>query len=210
MIQIMKYRTIISPLLIMFLGFNSAFYAKVAPMELSGLVKRADVIVVGKVTKIIIVNSASAGVKTENAKIAEVEVSRVLKGGTRLKRLYYWASPTWACDVSGANEGEEVLLLLETRVNQTLSTSLQKYIQDSPLYYIAFSGGGRMVIKGKLIERNGHIIYPKTFKIVRRLPLKYDHISMYALEEVESFVKKELGRHKMRLTFVAPERADRV
>jgi len=168
--------------------------AKVAPGVLRELVKTSDVIVVGKVVKL---------TNFEAGRVAELEVTRTIKGDSQLKRLHYWASPTWACDISDANQGETVLLLLSRAEKHLLAdssdlatrhplllNSLRKHLQGSPLFSINWSGGGRMVITDNLVERNGYIIYPDEIKVAVRRSVRYGYRTFSLLEDVIHFIQK--------------------
>src|SRR5262249_21963924 len=123
-------------------------YPKVAHVALKDLVKKSDSIVIGRVAKI---------TQLDGVNIAELEITQTLKGDAGLKRLHYWATPTWSCDISTANEGETVLLLLSLVKESFLSDSseygkhhpllarhMREHLQNNPLFFIGWFGGGRM------------------------------------------------------------------
>ena len=72
---------------------------KVAPTTLKELTVSADLIVVGKVTKV---------TSVKGLRVAEVQVTTTLKGQSP-NTIYYLAQPTWICDTTGATVGEETL-----------------------------------------------------------------------------------------------------
>ena len=86
--------------------FVSDCPAKVAQTTLKQLTERADIVVVGKVTRVI---------KIKGIQVAEVEVASTLKG-LHYPYLYYLAQPTWICDTTGATVGEETLFFFNQYV----------------------------------------------------------------------------------------------
>ena len=145
-------------------------HAKVAPLPLKEAIKHSEVIVIGKVTKVMECYQDSA---LGNLKIAELEVLQTVKSKSYIKHLYFWASPSWACDVSNAYDGETLLLLLESdnsrlsetsgfsKENPALASILRQYMQDHPIYDIAQSGGGKMLIENHQIALNDYLDYPE-------------------------------------------------
>jgi hypothetical protein len=80
--------------------------AKVARTSLNELTARADLIVIGRVTRLIQVKEVT---------VAELQVIRTLKGA-HFAKLYYLAQPTWTCDTTDAEVGEESLFFFENYV----------------------------------------------------------------------------------------------
>ena len=74
--------------------------SKVAPTTLQELAAHADLIVIGKVTRVI---------EVKGIQVAQVQVSNTLKGLPH-PTIYYLAEPTWVCDITGATVAEETLL----------------------------------------------------------------------------------------------------
>jgi hypothetical protein len=75
--------------------------SKVAPTTLQELADHADLIVIGKVTRVIDV---------KGIQVAEVQVRTTVKGkGLRHLTIYYLAHPTWICDTTSATVAEETL-----------------------------------------------------------------------------------------------------
>jgi hypothetical protein len=72
---------------------------KVAPTTLKELTASADLIVVGKVTRVM---------NVKGVRVAEVKVATTIKGDAQ-STIYYLAQPTWICDTTGATVGEETL-----------------------------------------------------------------------------------------------------
>ncbi len=130
-------------------------FAKVVEQPLDTVLKESDVVVTGKVTKVMEFPDAS---NQEAIKIAEFEIDTFLKGKMSLKRLYFWASPTWSCDISDAKDGERLLLILKK--------SDKRYLEFSPLYYIAQAGGGRMQIEQHAIKLNSYLEYPQNIESI--------------------------------------------
>lgn len=149
----MTQRTIYS-MIVMSLLLTYCF-AKVMQVPIETVLKDSDVVATGKVTKVMEYPAAS---NQEDIKIAEFEIEEVLKGEKNLQRLYFWASPTWTCDISDAKDGERLLLILKK--------SDRRYLEFSPLFYIAQSGGGRMQIEQHSIKLNSYLEYPQNIESV--------------------------------------------
>lgn len=175
------------------IALSSLLHARAAQVALGELVKKSEVIVIGKVTSVSPI---------DGGRIAWLEVTQTLKGDPQLKRLAFWASPTWTCDISTANEGEAVLLLLTSansfdssrffKEHQSLGNYLNQHSPNSPLFFINESGAGRMVITNKILERNEYVIYPREIQIVERRPLRYGHQSFSLLNEVVGFIQSAI------------------
>lgn len=73
--------------------------SKVAPTTLQELAAHADLIVIGKVTRV---------VEVEGIQVAQLQVSNTLKGVPH-STIYYLAEPTWVCDITSATVAEETL-----------------------------------------------------------------------------------------------------
>jgi hypothetical protein len=73
--------------------------SKVAPTTLQELADHADLIVIGKVTRVI---------EVKGIQVAEVQVSDTVKGVPH-PTIYYLAQPTWICDITSATVAEETL-----------------------------------------------------------------------------------------------------
>jgi len=106
-------------------------FATVAAMSLETLVADSGHIVVAKVYA---VEDSGKGRRR-----ARADVLDVWKGPNR-REVIFNATPTWTCDISGATEGEQVVLFLGVG-------------EPGELVYIWHSGRGRMPVrevKGKL------------------------------------------------------------
>ena len=86
---------------VMFL--SGVCFPRVAPTTLRELNGRAKLIVIGTVTSVRDV---------KGLKVAEVRVTKTLKGNPQ-ELVYYLAQPTWTCDITSANVGEETLFFFE-------------------------------------------------------------------------------------------------
>lgn len=176
---------------------SSTLQARVRPVPLAELASKSEAVVIGKVISV---------APIDGGRIAWLEVTQTLKGNSQLKRLAFWASPTWACDISTANEGETVLLLLSRASASDLSElakehpSLDSYLKNNStngtLFFINESGGGRMVITNDILERNDYVIYPREIQVVERRPLKYGHQSFSLLNEVVRFIQSAIPANK--------------
>ena len=115
------------------------------PIKLESLIRESDFIVIGKVVRVTLVG---------DVEIAEVKVVRTLKGDPTVTRLYYWATPLWGCDVSGATENEAALFLLSKAnlgslpplaANQPEFTKRPwNFTQGAPFFFLSGAGRGRM------------------------------------------------------------------
>jgi hypothetical protein len=78
---------------------TGACQSKVAPTSLESLTIRADLIVIGRVARLVTV---------KGIQVAEVQVTRTIKGSSR-QSVYYLAQPTWICDITSGTVGEDTL-----------------------------------------------------------------------------------------------------
>jgi hypothetical protein len=83
---------------------SSMGYASVIPPRIAQLAEESDVIVVAKVDSV-------SGRPDDGNRRAKATVTEVWKG-PNVKTVEYRVSPTFACDVSDAQQGESVLLFL--------------------------------------------------------------------------------------------------
>jgi hypothetical protein len=124
---------------------------KVSRITLKEAVLTADLIVIGKVSRV------NAGPQ----KSASITVERVLKG-TPPKELSFSAFPTWTCDTSNAVLGERGVFLLD-RPNHYPHPK----IRDRSLWTLIDSGRGRIVFdQGDIRVDRGSLldyILPKGF-----------------------------------------------
>jgi hypothetical protein len=190
----------IAGLLILILLPISAF-AKVASWPLKEAIKYSGVIVIGKVTKVMECYQDSV---LGNLKIAELEVTQTVKSKSYIKHLYFWASPSWACDVSNAHDGETLLLLLEpdySRLSETsdflketptLAKILRQYMQDRPIYNIAQSGGGKMLIENHQIALNDYLDYPEHIADAARKQTEMSEYKFVNYDLMMTYIKRQV------------------
>lgn len=76
---------------------------KVAATSLRELADNADLIVIGRVTRV---------VQVKGVRVAEVQVANTIKGATH-SLVYYLAQPTWTCDTTGSVVGEETIFFFD-------------------------------------------------------------------------------------------------
>ena len=149
---------------------TSTGHAKIPSPKLSELIKDSDYIVRGKVSRVL---------KISDTQIAEMEVADVLKGKHTTKKLYFMASPTWACDISHAEQNESCLYFLSrlkhTYVSETLGKrhpgfmqELESTLQGQPLHSIARSGYGRFIYNGL-----GKLEAPRWIEFPKSVAVKY-------------------------------------
>lgn len=191
--------------LLLIIVLATSITAKVLPSPFKEIIKDSDTIVLGKVTKVM---ECHQNTFFDNLKLAEFEVTQVIKGKPELTLLHFWASPTWACDISNAQDGQTLLLMLnqnDTRLletstfsneNQILASHLREYLQGRPIFSIAYSGGGRMVVENNLIDRNSHITYPQNFKVMERRQAEYSYDVFFNFDQVMSYVNRQVSMYR--------------
>lgn len=173
--------------------------AKVAPMPLKELIQKSQAIVIGRVVKIMTLKSPYG---QEDNKIAELEIKQVIKGTEGEKRLYFWASPTWTCDISDARINEDVLLFLGrfSRESMTFSSPifqgnpeiLKKLLDEcaqKPLYHIGASGGGRMeIIERNMLDSSWYVEMPSAIKKVKDRRSRSKYREYYSLPSIIYYI----------------------
>ena len=82
---------------------ESSLCASVGPTTLKKLTMGAEYIVAGRVTSVI---------EIKGVWVATLRPNRILKG-IEVPEIVFLAQATWTCDISGAEQGEEVLLFLQ-------------------------------------------------------------------------------------------------
>lgn len=201
----MKANQTITVNLLLIIVLAISISAKVAPAPFKEVIKDSDIIVLGKVTKVM---ECYQNTFFDNLKLAEFEVTQIIKGKPELRLLHFWASPTWACDISSAQDGQILLLMLDqseemlsvtsnfSSENQILVNHLREYLQGRPTFSIAYNGGGRMIIEKNLIERNNHTIYPQYLKVMERRPTRYSYDVFYNFDQVMSYVNRQVSMYR--------------
>ena len=131
------------------LGVSNSLHARVAPTDFSTLVRKADVVVLGKVVRVETINGV---------KIARVKVLETYKG-RKLDVLSFVAQPNWTCDISDAVKGETALLLLHLYTNLRKTSEPALFSPRSspaeleaggavkPIFLLMDSGRGRMPLR---------------------------------------------------------------
>ena len=149
--------------------------AKIEAPKLRDMIASSDCIVLGKVIAIS---------KQDKAHIAEVEVERVLKGERTIKRLYFWATSTWACDISHAEQNESGLYFLR-RVTPTLETDMQR----RPLYCLTSSGYGHFINKGQgRFEAPDLVRFPRNMSVTYVSKGKYISAKLVTRDSILRFI----------------------
>jgi hypothetical protein len=181
----------------MALAAASPCFAKVETVKLKDLTRRSEYVVLGKVLRVEVV---------DDVKLAEIEVSRILKGSPGVTRLYYWASPSWRCDISEAEVGEEGLYFLwnfEKEFSKPSEDHLQflekarPFTQGARVYMLEHSGRGRFRPKyiegwGYLyVHKDGEVIFPSSIRIVKRPNPEDPGLGLVLLEDVLSYIEKQ-------------------
>jgi hypothetical protein len=174
--------------------------ADVAPMTLERMIAASSIIVLGRVSKVTVFNPSA----DYPIKIAEVEVVETIKGPHGLKKVYYWASPGLACNVTTAQEGNTDLFLFRpgTRFRnypQSLSAIIPKIkamTGNRELAKIIHSGRGQMEIKeidgGRYVlgsKRDGDIIFPQSIKMHDYPDPQYSNVGMVKIEDLVTYIR---------------------
>lgn len=182
-------------MLILTLAAASPCFADAGTMKLKDMARRSEFILMGRVSRIKFV---------DGVKLAEIEVVRTLKGNPRVTRLYYWASPTWVCDVSDAEVGEEGLYFLwnlDKRLSQPNQAHLRflekarNFTQGATVHLLVHSGRGRFKPKyidgeGYLyVHKYGDVIFPSSIKVVQRPDPEDTDLGLVRLEDVFSYIE---------------------
>jgi len=168
-------------------------------MKLEDMIQRSKYIVFARVTRVKVV---------DDVKLAELEVSCVLKGDSNVTRLYYWASPAWACDVSDARAGEEALFFLwypdlnvpPSKQHLRFLKRAYPFTQGATIYLIQHSGRGRLkpkFINGEgflYVHKSSDVIFPPTIEIVAHPDPKDPGLGLVRLKDVLSFIEGTLVR----------------
>jgi len=157
---------IISVSIALFIGAFccASIQGKVRAPKLNDLIKNSDFIAEGKVTKISVVRGV---------RIARLDVARVHKGSPTIKRLYLWASPTWACDISGAELDESGLYFLSlvkekqfTSADAEFGHELDGVLQGDRLFAISWFGYGRHINKSDgMLQVSDYVRFPRTVAV---------------------------------------------
>ncbi|ABF42540.1 hypothetical protein Acid345_3539 [Candidatus Koribacter versatilis Ellin345] len=185
--------------------------SSVLPTTLKGLTTSAELVVVGKVSRVL---------KVKGVSIAEFEVSETLKG-QRYEKIYYLAQPSWTCDIADAIVGEKSLLFLEhyafrppvevVEEPKAGVVSLDRFSSEfeeprgfregvmeltgnTPFFEIHWSGRGRMPIRtvnGRELATLwvGDVALPKDIHTFAGPEPKYSFIRSVALAEIVEFVR---------------------
>ena len=130
--------------------------AKVAEPTVSGLLKLANVVVIGKVLRVR---------KFAREPVAEVKVLTNIRGVTAGQTVYVHVGKTWACDASRAKTGETLALLLvpwtprpssslPMEPGQEFANAFHGQHPGQQIYRIGWHGLGRLrtkSVRGKLL-----------------------------------------------------------
>jgi hypothetical protein len=181
------------------LMLGHAASAKVGSATLEEMAEGSEVIAVVDDVKIHSVNEVH---------IAEATVSKIVKGPSDLKTLYFVASPTWTCDISAAEEGESALVFLHKISDRSavfdkdLGYDFELPAEGyDPLYQVSHSGRGRMPIREVDGEKYaeiwlGDVRLPKGLETKPGREPEYDFIQDVKLDEILGTLKKIVPKRR--------------
>lgn len=124
-------------LAILSLAGSMTGFSKAASEKLITVIKRSDLITLGRVSSVTTVNGH---------RVAKLQIEGVLKGNSNLREVLFLASPTWTCDISDAQTGEHGLYFLSLPKNDS---EFPTQHNGQPVYLIQHSGYGRMLSTGE-------------------------------------------------------------
>lgn len=156
------------------IALTTSASAKLAAFGLDEMIRKADIIVVGKVEAV----SPKSGAPRN----ATVQVTEVLKGAPGEKVLLN-VRRTWPCDVSEAKAGERILLFVQ-------------HDQEKGQNLIYASGRGRMPIDevdGKTYATFwSEVCMPKEIEIIDGPEPQLDFIRRASLQDLKNYIGKIL------------------
>jgi len=127
---------------------------EIAPIELVDATAAADLIVRGRIARVVTLPCAEEPSEwfSGGLVVAEIAVERVLKGDPSVKRALYLAQPTWICDATSGAVGDKGLFLLEASGRwdahrQRTNGAFEREWNDGELLDLVASG------QGKYLER---------------------------------------------------------
>ncbi|MGH9968078.1 MAG: hypothetical protein ACREBG_09635 [Pyrinomonadaceae bacterium] len=181
-------------LVLAFISISPCF-ADAGTMKLEDMIQRSQYIVLGKVSAVKVV---------DGVKLAQIEVTRTLKGDPGITRLYYWASPSWVCDVSDAKVLEEGIYFLwypevskPSKEYLRLLKRAHPFLQGATVADLVHSGRGRLrprYIDSErylYVHKYSDVIFPVSIGIVRRSPEDPD-FGLVRLDDVLSFITNQV------------------
>ena len=187
----------IALLIIALFIFATPCLADAGSMTLEDMIQRSKYIVLGKVTKVEMVG---------DVKLAELEVLRSLKGDPGSTKLYYWASPTWMCDVSNATLNEKgIYFLWDAEVSKASKQHLRflqrahPFTKGATIYLLQHSGRGRLrplYMDGAeylYVHKLSDVIFPSSIEIVRRPEPKDPDLGLVRLDDVLAFITNQVA-----------------
>ena len=135
---------------------------KVADAKLAEIARFAEVIFVGRVEEVFVLEQPQEGDgsgsmpcpldKLPRVRVAKVRVERALKGVEHGDVVHYLATSTWTCDISGATSGERALFLLDESdwpldLQSAARAELKTHTGPAPSYRVAHFGRGSMPLR---------------------------------------------------------------
>ena len=198
--------------LLSILAFSSAglCFADAGTRKLEDMIQRSKYIVLARVSRVKLV---------DNVKLAELDVTCFLKGESNVTHLYYWASPTWACDVSDAQVGEEALFFLwypelapASKEHLRFLKRARPFTQGATIYLLEHSGRGRFkprLIDGEsflYVHKYSDVIFPTSIQIVGHPDPKDPNLGLMRWKDVLSFISVQAADRSHNNSF-EPERS---
>ena len=168
----------------------STSFAEAGTMTLGELIKFSDCIVIGRV-----VNA-----RVDGKRIAELEVTQVLKGDPSWKRVRFYAFPFWACDISDARENERGLFFLTSDPvgDPKEKVPVEKDSDGIAIFFITHSGRGRMIFERTegqdyvYAYKGGEVKFPGSLKYARYPRADDRKLGLIRADDVLSYIRKRL------------------
>jgi hypothetical protein len=141
---------------------GAASWAGVGSIQLEGLWRRSETVVLGRVERIERIprevprgrprNTNERWVYEPSVPFAVVAVQRVFRGAQDLKSVLVFSQSTWVCDVTRAEPGETAIFFLERsgvaeREGEVFRTVFAAVAGDQEVHAIGWSGRGRLPVR---------------------------------------------------------------
>jgi hypothetical protein len=204
----------------------------VSSIELGELVRRADLVVVARVERVVRVPRSEPPTWVPGADesfpatwdrmreladelpVAELRIERVLEGPPDLKTVHFLARGTWTCDITGATEGERGLYFLEQDpLDSTLPGfvgSIRAAARGAPFCRVMHAGRGRMPFVGdpalNRVQCWSDVELPANVVQAGGHDARYSFIRHAPLDLLEKEIRAHVSKHGPLLRVRAPAR----